>query len=126
MDRRDRNDLDGRHRFFRNAAFAGTSAAVTDSSGTIGISTGLYYYVSHNRERFRARVQFSAQVGVLPVSNTTGRLITSGGVTSKLVVVSAPVSQTAGLTASFLKSFRFGTPRRLQQSDRPGERERES
>jgi len=81
-----------------------TSTVVTDSSGTVGISSGLYYYVSHTVGD-SSQVKFSAQFGALPVSNTTGRLITDGGTTSKLVVVSGPVSQTAGTTASSLSPF---------------------
>ena len=81
-----------------------TWTAVTDSSGSVGVSSGLYYYVSHTLGD-SAQVQFSAHVGALNISNTTGHLITAGGTTSKLVVVTAPVSETAGVTASFLTSF---------------------
>src|ERR1019366_3629105 len=81
-----------------------TFTAVTDSSGTVGISSGLFYYVS-NTAGDSAPVQFSAQVGALLVTNVTGHLITTGGTTSKLAVISGPASQIAGITANSLSPF---------------------
>ena len=79
------------------------SSVVTDSSGTIGISSPLQYYVSHLSGDVAA-VNFFSNIGV-PVTNTTGRLITVGGTTRKLVFTQVPLSQVAGKTALNLPPF---------------------
>ncbi len=68
-----------------------TTSTVTNSSGAVSV----YYYVSSHAGDYGA-VRFSATVGAQPVANQSGRMITTGGDTSKLAFVSPPVSQTAG------------------------------
>jgi len=75
-------------------------SAVTDSSGTVGISTPIYYYISHTVND-SAQIRFSASVAI----STTGKIITDGGTSSKLVIVAGPASQTAGTIASSLSPF---------------------
>ncbi|MFA5975390.1 MAG: hypothetical protein WC859_04410 [Elusimicrobiota bacterium] len=94
---------------FNAAASSGTPptptwSVVTDSSGTIGISAPLYYYVS-NKTGDSAQIRFNATAGVYTIVNETGRLTTAGGTTSKLAFVNPPASEAAGKTAQFLPSF---------------------
>src|SRR5262249_54057876 len=77
---------------------------VTDSSGTIGLSSGLYYYVSHTAGD-SAQVQLSAQVGASVIVSTTGIMTTTGGTTRKLSFISPPVSETAGKTFLNIPAF---------------------
>ena len=71
------------------------TSAVTDSSGTIGLTTPLVYYVSHAAGDY-AQVQFQTQFGALVDSGTTNRMTTTGGDTTQLAVIAGPTSQTAG------------------------------
>ena len=74
-----------------------TSFAVTDSSGTIGKSVPLYYYVSHTAND-SAQITLSATVGMAVITNTTGLVTTTGGSPTQLVFLAPPTQETAGQT----------------------------
>src|SRR5262249_18545042 len=77
---------------------------VTDSSGTVGISSSVFYYVSSHAGDV-ASVQFNTTVAGLPIAGATGKITPTGGVTSQLVLISPPAISTAGVTFTNLSPF---------------------
>ena len=71
--------------------------AVTDSSGSVGKSVPLFYYVSHHAGDY-AELTFSALVGSATITNTTGRITTTGETPTQLTFLSPPTQETAGQT----------------------------
>jgi hypothetical protein len=71
--------------------------AVTDSSGSIGKSVPLYYYVSHTANQ-STEIYFSATVGSATITGTTGLITTTGGTPTQLVFITPPTQETAGQT----------------------------